>query len=60
MWKEKTMKIIPFWILQTKQQFGLDLGVTFTKFDYLAYGSFWQLQLDLIIVRILINFLHKV
>jgi len=54
------MKIIPFWILQTKQQFGLDLGVTFTKFDYLAYGSFWQLQLDLIIVRILINFLHKV
>ena len=46
------MKIIPFWKLQTNKQWGLDLGFTFTKFDYLVSGSFWQLQLDLILIRI--------
>ena len=50
------IKIIPVWKLQTREQVGLDFGFTLTKFDYLASGSFWQLQLDLIFVRILINF----
>ena len=49
------MKIIPFWKLQTRSQIGLSLGFTLTKFTYLANGSFWQIQLDLIIVRITLN-----
>ena len=50
------MKITPFWKLQTTKQIGLYLGFTLTRFDYLASGSFWQLQLDLIFCRIYINF----
>ncbi len=50
------IRIEPFYKLQTKKQIGLDLGFTFTRFDYLASGSFWQLQLDLIILRVFVNF----
>lgn len=49
------MKVIPFWKLQTKKQFGLSLGFLLTQFDYLISGSFWELQLDLIFVRILVK-----
>ena len=47
------MKIIPFWKLQTKKQFGLSIGFICTRFDYLASGSFWSIQLDLLVIRII-------
>jgi hypothetical protein len=46
------MKIVPFWKLQTRSQVGLDVGFTLTKFDYMRDYDFWQLQLDLVVIRI--------
>ena len=52
------MKIIPFWRLQTNKQIGIYIGFTVTRFDYLDFEEtkpFYQLQLDLLFVRILID-----
>jgi len=46
------MKITPFWKLQTNKQIGLNVGFTLTKFDYLASGSFYELEIDLLFVRL--------
>mgnify|MGYP006921338691 CR=1 FL=1 len=46
------MKIIPFWKLQTNKQIGLNLGFTLTRFDYLIERKIWQVEIDLIIIRI--------
>ena len=49
------MKIIPFWKLQTKNQVGLDIGFTLTKFDYMAGRDIYELQIDLLLFRIIIT-----
>ena len=54
------MKITPFWKLQTKHQIGLGVGFTITKFDYQASRSFYELQLDLLFIRVCIEIGKKI
>jgi len=51
----KIIDIKPFWKLQTNKQIGLDLGITLTKFEHMRDFNIYQLQIDLIFIRILIN-----
>lgn len=54
--EKRTMNLIPFWKFNGKNQFGIGVGLMVTKFNHMASYIIWEIQIELIIFRIVLYF----